>query len=38
VLDLQLPPGDVGIFGAAPPETMAEMDLDWLQLYTLTKE
>lgn len=35
---LQLPPGDVGVFGAAPGETLAEIHLDWLRLYALQQE
>lgn len=30
-----LPPGDVGVFGAAPAESFGEIDVDWLHLYAL---
>ncbi|RIK37196.1 MAG: hypothetical protein DCC55_25065 [Chloroflexi bacterium] len=33
--DPQLPSGDLGVFGAAPPDSAAEVDVDWLHLYAL---
>jgi hypothetical protein len=32
-----LPAGDVGIFGAAPAQTGAEMAIDWLRLYEMAE-
>ena len=34
----QLPPGDVGVFGAAPTASMGEAQVDWLHLYALPQE
>lgn len=34
----QLPPGDVGVFGAAPTESMGEAQVDWLHLYALPQD
>jgi hypothetical protein len=31
----RLPPGDVGVFGAAPTESDAEIDVDSLRIYAL---
>jgi hypothetical protein len=35
VAEPQLPPGDLGIFGAAPADSPAEVDVDWLHIYAL---
>jgi hypothetical protein len=31
----ELPAGDVGVFGAAPAGALAEIDVDWLRIYSL---
>jgi hypothetical protein len=38
LVDSVLPPGDIGVFGAAPANAMAQVDVDWLRLYTQAEE
>jgi hypothetical protein len=38
LVDSALSPGDAGVFGAAPVDTVAQIDVDWLRLYTLAEE
>jgi hypothetical protein len=35
VAEPQLPPGDLGLFGTAPTDNFAEVDVDWLHIFAL---
>jgi hypothetical protein len=38
LVDSALPPGDAGVFGAAPADIRTEIDVDWLRLYAQAEE
>jgi hypothetical protein len=37
VLDIQLPPGQAGVIGGASNHSLAQINVDWLKLYSLPK-